>query len=134
MTIHASSTVTPGAADRPRQPVIVAVVPALNEAPSIGQVVARLRQAAVVGVPDGDLPTSLSRIIVVDNGSTDGTGELARAADADVVREARRGYGRACLAGVLAAHDADIVVLLDGDAADDPGDLPRLLAPLLGGD
>ncbi len=106
-------------------PRIAAVIPALNEAPAIGRVVERLRaQSAVV----------LDRIIVVDNGSTDGTGDLARAAGAEVVREGRRGYGYACRAGVLAARDADLIVLLDGDAADDPGDLPRVLAPLLAGE
>jgi glycosyltransferase involved in cell wall biosynthesis len=50
------------------------------------------------------------------------------------VREERRGYGYACLAGVLAARDAEVVVLLDGDAADDPNDLPRVLEPLLKGE
>jgi glycosyltransferase involved in cell wall biosynthesis len=133
MTIGVSSAVTPGADNLRRGPTIVAVVPALNEAPSIGQVVARLHTAAVTEESARGLAASLSRVIVVDNGSTDGTGELARAAGADVVREARRGYGRACLAGVLAAHDANIIVLLDGDAADEPADLPRLLGPLLGG-
>lgn len=47
-----------------------------------------------------------------------------------MVREERRGED-ACLAGVLAAGDVDVIVLLDGDAADDPGDLPRILEPLL---
>lgn len=103
---------------------VVAVIPALNEAPSIARVVTGLLAGA-----NG----ALDRVIVVDNGSTDDTGALAAAAGAEVVREERRGYGRACLAGVLAARDADIVVLLDGDAADDPSDLPRVLAPLLGG-
>jgi glycosyltransferase involved in cell wall biosynthesis len=103
-------------------PRIAAIIPALNEAPSIARVVAGLLVRTDV---------SLHRVIVVDNGSTDDTGALARAAGADVVREETRGYGRACLAGVLAARDAEIVVLLDGDAADDPADLPRVLAPLL---
>ena len=71
---------------------------------------------------------------MVDNGSTDGTGSVARRAGARVVREERRGYGYACLAGVLAAEEAEIIVLLDGDAADDPDDLPRVLAPLLSGE
>jgi len=77
---------------------------------------------------------ALEGVIVVDNGSTDGTGEIARKAGARVVREERRGYGYACRAGVLAARDADVIVLLDGDAADDPDDLPRLLEPLLDGE
>jgi glycosyltransferase involved in cell wall biosynthesis len=114
---HPAETVLP--------PRIVAIIPALNEAPSIGRVVAGLLARADAG---------LARVIVVDNGSTDGTGDLARAAGAAVVREERRGYGRACLAGVLAARDAEVIVLLDGDAADDPGDLPRVLAPLLAGE
>jgi glycosyltransferase involved in cell wall biosynthesis len=70
-------------------------------------------------------------VIVVDNGSTDGTGEIARRAGARVVLEERRGYGRACFAGLLAAEEAEVIVLLDGDAADDPEDLPKVLSPLL---
>jgi glycosyltransferase involved in cell wall biosynthesis len=111
-----------GDTSRPR---IDAVIPALNEAGSIAQVVGRLRnqQAAL-----------LEGIVVVDNGSTDGTGNIARRAGAHVVREERRGYGYACKAGVLAAREADVIVLLDGDAADDPDDLPRVLEPLLNGE
>jgi glycosyltransferase involved in cell wall biosynthesis len=101
---------------------IVAVVPALNEAPSIGQVVRGLLAQRRV---------RLSEVIVVDNGSHDGTGEIAKAAGATVVLEPRRGYGHACWAGVSAAEGADVVVLLDGDAADDPDDLPRVLGPVL---
>lgn len=104
---------------------IAAVIPALNEAGAIQRVVEGLRAQRTV---------PLHEVIVVDNGSTDGTGEVARRAGATVVREERRGYGRACYAGMLAAKDADVLVLLDGDAADDPGDLPRVLAPLLRGD
>jgi glycosyltransferase involved in cell wall biosynthesis len=109
----------------PPGPRVVAVIPALDEAPSIAQVVAGLR--AQTGM-------TLDRIIVVDNGSRDGTGELARRAGATVVREERRGYGYACHAGVRAAHDGDIIVLLDGDAADDPADIPWMLEPLLAGE
>ncbi|HEY8598497.1 MAG TPA: glycosyltransferase family 2 protein [Thermomicrobiales bacterium] len=104
---------------------VAAVIPALNEAPAIGRTVAGLR--ALDGV-------ALDRIIVVDNGSTDDTAAQARAAGAEVVREDRRGYGQACLAGVLAADDVDLILLLDGDAADDPTDIPRVLAPLLHGE
>jgi glycosyltransferase involved in cell wall biosynthesis len=105
-------------------PRIAAVVPALNEAKSIEKVVRGLRQQT-------DVP--LDTIIVVDNGSTDGTAEIARAAGASVVAEPRRGYGQACWAGVVAADGADVIVLLDGDAADEPSDLPRILEPLLSG-
>jgi len=104
---------------------VVAVIPALDEAPSIARVVEGLR---------GQPLLATGGIIVVDNGSTDGTGEVARRAGARVVREERRGYGYACLAGVLAARDAEVIVLLDGDAADDPDDLPRVLEPLLEGE
>ena len=114
--------------DEPLRPLsrIVAVIPALDEAPSIARVVETLRE--------GRTAVALHRVVVVDNGSSDGTGGIARAAGADVVREGRRGYGRACLAGVLAAGDAEVIVLLDGDAADDPDDLSRVLEPLLLGE
>jgi len=110
-----------GSGQRPG-PRIAAVIPALDEALSIARVVEGLRgQALLVS----------GEIIVVDNGSADGTAEIASAAGARVVREERRGYGYACLAGVLAAQDAEVIVLLDGDAADEPDDLPRVLGPLL---
>jgi glycosyltransferase involved in cell wall biosynthesis len=107
------------------EPRIAAVIPALNEAPSIAQVVEGLREQTLLATGD---------VIVVDNGSTDRTGEIARRAGARVVREERRGYGYACLAGVLAARDAEVIVLLDGDAADDPDDLSQVLEPLLAGE
>ena len=100
---------------------VVAVIPALDEAPSIA------------GVLEGRT-IALHRVLVVDNGSNDETGEIARRAGANVVREERRGYGYACFAGVLAAKEADVIVLLDGDAADDPDDLSRILSPLLAGE
>jgi glycosyltransferase involved in cell wall biosynthesis len=104
-------------------PVIVAVVPALDEEAGIAAVVEGLRRQGLV-----------DEILVVDNGSRDATAERARAAGARVVSEPRRGYGRACLAGVIAAERSDVVVLLDGDAADDPGDLAAVVAPVLAGE
>ncbi|WP_119068628.1 glycosyltransferase family 2 protein [Rubrobacter indicoceani] len=104
-------------------PQIAAVVPSLNEAASIPGVIEQLY-----------LQGLLSEIIVVDNGSTDGTGEVAMKAGARVIREEQRGYGRACLTGTIAAEGAEFLVFLDGDAADDPVDLGRILAPLLDGE
>lgn len=80
----------------------------------------------------------VERAVVVDNGSTDRTAEVARKAGATVVREDRRGYGAACLAGLdhLASLPAppDVVVFMDADRSDDPTALPRLLEPILEGD
>jgi glycosyltransferase involved in cell wall biosynthesis len=77
-------------------------------------------------------------IVVVDNGSTDRTAEVARAHGACVVSEPRRGYGRACLAGIAALRedhgDPDVVVFLDADHSDHPEQLPRVLDPVLAGE
>ena len=72
------------------------------------------------------------RPIVVDNGSTDGSAELAASLGADVVREARRGFGAACFAG-LSAADADVVCFMDCDGSLDPRDLPRVAGPVSAG-
>ncbi|MCI0369969.1 MAG: glycosyltransferase family 2 protein [candidate division NC10 bacterium] len=100
---------------------IAVVIPALDEEAAIGEVVR--------GVPR-DLA---GEIIVVDNGSMDRTAEVARAAGARVIPEPMRGYGAACLAGAMAARDADILVFLDGDRSDDPAEMPLLLRPILSG-
>ncbi len=99
---------------------IVVVIPTLNEADTIGAVVGALPRALV------------GRVIVADGGSTDATAERARAAGAEVIA-AGRGYGRACLAGAWAASDADIVVFMDGDGADDPASIAALVAPIRAG-
>ncbi len=100
---------------------VVAILPALNEEQALPGVLAALPRPAI------------SRAIVVDNGSTDRTAAVARAAGAQVVSEPRRGYGQACLAGIAAAHDADVLLFLDADGADDPADIPRVLEPILAG-
>jgi len=70
-------------------------------------------------------------VIVVDNGSSDRTAEAARHGGAQVVREPRRGYGQACLAGMAVLNDeAQIVAFMDADGSDDPADLARLLTPI----
>jgi glycosyltransferase involved in cell wall biosynthesis len=72
-------------------------------------------------------------VLVVDSDSTDGTPEIAARLGARVVREPRRGYGRACLTGLAQAASPDIIVFLDGDYSDRPAELPRLLAPIIDG-
>jgi glycosyltransferase involved in cell wall biosynthesis len=95
------------------------ILPALDEAAAIGWVLERM--------PTGYRP------IVVDNGSTDATAELAAAAGATVVHEPVRGFGSACWAGLQAATD-DIVCFMDCDASLDPVALPLLVALLERGD
>ncbi|WP_422769635.1 glycosyltransferase family 2 protein [Plantactinospora sp. WMMC1484] len=92
------------------------VLPCLNEAAALPAVLAAL--------PPG------YRAVVVDNGSTDGSAEVAAAHGARVVSEPRRGYGAAVHTGLVAAG-TDLVCVLDADGSFDPGELPRLAAPVL---
>lgn len=96
---------------------IAVIIPTLNEAESIARVVSELALSQV------------ARVIVADGGSADGTRERAALAGAAVVN-AGGGYGRACLAGAQAASDADILVFMDGDGADDPAAIAALVAPI----
>jgi glycosyltransferase involved in cell wall biosynthesis len=74
-------------------------------------------------------------VVVVDNGSTDGTAQVAREAGAVVVDEPRLGYGYACAAGVRAARQqgAEVLVFVDGDGSFDPAQIDQLLAPIEAG-
>lgn len=79
--------------------------------------------AVLAGLPPG------YRAIVVDNGSTDGSGELAAELGATVVREPRRGFGSACWAGLQAAT-ADVVCFMDCDGSLAGTDLPLVVGPV----
>jgi glycosyltransferase involved in cell wall biosynthesis len=102
--------------DRPDDAEIDVVLPVLDEAGALPWVLDRM--------PPGH------RAIVVDNGSTDGSGDIARARGAVVVDEPRRGFGAACAAG-LAAATAPVVAFCDADASLDPADLPAVVAPVV---
>lgn len=100
---------------------IAAVVPAFNEAPSIATVVTKLRSLQFEGQPLVD------RVVVGNNGSSDATAELARAAGAQVATEPDKGYGAACLAALAQAVDCDLIVFVDGDDSCLPDELLSLL-------
>jgi glycosyltransferase involved in cell wall biosynthesis len=97
-------------------PRISVIIPALNEEEAIGKI--------VKGIP-WEL---VSEVIVVDNGSTDQTAEIAKRAGAKVVFEPVRGYGSACISGIenLSNPKPDIVVFMDGDYSDDPREIKKL--------
>ncbi len=98
------------------------IIPARNEAQAISLVLAELPRQLV------------HEVIVVDNGSTDGTAEVARSAGARVVVEPTPGYGWACLSGLAAlSPEVDTVAFMDGDHSDYPEDLPTLLEPIAEG-
>ena len=101
------------------------VIPALNEERSLPSVLADIPRPPV------------RRIVVADNGSTDGTARVAREGGADVVPAPRRGYGSACLAGLdhlRRTGPPDIVVFVDADWSDHAEELPGLIAPILAGE
>jgi glycosyltransferase involved in cell wall biosynthesis len=98
------------------------VIPCLNEASSIERCVARAREAL-------DSQGWQGEVIVTDNGSEDGSAELAKRAGAVVVHEPRRGYGSAYLAG-FAAATGEYIVMADADLTYDFGDIPRFVDEL----
>jgi glycosyltransferase involved in cell wall biosynthesis len=99
--------------------VIEVVVPVLDEAGILPWVLGRM--------PSG------CEAVVVDNGSTDGSGEIALRLGATLVREPQRGFGAACFAG-LAAATAEVVAFIDGDGSLDPADLPFVFGPVVAGE
>lgn len=106
-----------------QKPSVFVIIPAFNESLSIGHVV-------------NDIPKNIvTEVIVVDNGSTDGTGNIAKEFGATVLREDRKGYGYSCLKGMnyieSKALADDIVVFMDGDYSDFPDEIPKLIVPIL---
>lgn len=111
---------------------VAVLIPALDEERALPHVLAE--------IPSG----TADRVVVVDNGSRDRTAEVARAGGAEVVREPRRGYGQACLAGLEhllrgnedrpALRDTDVVVFLDADHSDFAEELPDVVRPVLAGE
>ena len=111
-----------------RLPDVTVIIPALNEQRSLPLVL-------------GDLPP-VGRAIVVDNGSTDATAEVAARCGANVVAEPQRGYGAACLRGLATIREwiergqaaPRVVVFLDADYSDHPELLPQLVGPIVSGE
>lgn len=98
------------------------VIPAFNEEDSLPLVLAQIPRELV------------RRIVVVDNRSTDRTAAVARELQAEVVYEARPGYGSACLGGLAflrGNQPPEVVVFLDADFSDHPNEMPRVVAPIL---
>jgi len=104
---------------------LAVIIPALNEEKAISSVLKEIPKDCC------------SHIIVVDNGSTDGTATAARNGGALVLEEPLRGYGRACMKGIRFLRDStnppDIIVFLDGDHSDYPEQLPQIVAPIIDG-
>ncbi|MEQ8714528.1 MAG: glycosyltransferase family 2 protein [Cyclobacteriaceae bacterium] len=102
---------------------IKVIIPAFNEQNAVGQVIDEIPMDIV------------DEIIVVDNGSTDNTQEIARSKGATALYQPKRGYGWACLKGIEYISDQlekpDIVVFIDGDRSDYPEEMRKLVQPII---
>lgn len=103
-------------------PIIKVIIPAYNEADSIGKVIKQI-------------PGYVNEIIVVNNNSTDETSKNAKQSGAIVLTELSSGYGNACLKGInyikQQVKKPDIIVFLDGDFSDYPEELTKIIAPII---
>jgi len=103
---------------------IAVIIPALNEEKTIALVL-------------NDIPKDLvNEVVVIDNGSSDRTPEIAKGKGATVLSETRRGYGYPCLRGIeyLKTKNPDVVVFVDGNYSDHPAEIGRLVEPIMRGD
>lgn len=104
-------------------PDIRVVIPAFNEQNAVGLVIEEIPKDLV------------SEVVVVDNGSTDNTFQVAKEKGATALSETRRGYGQACLKGLDHIHKSstppDIVVFIDGDHSDYPEEMTKLVEPII---
>jgi len=107
---------------------VAVIIPAFNERDSIECVLAEIK--ALITTDGRPL---VDDIVVCDNGSDDGTGEIAQAAGARVIHESRRGYGSACLAAIASLKEPDAVVFVDGDHSVVATEIPDLLSEIVVG-
>jgi len=98
---------------------VTLIIPALNEEDAIGPLLEEIDKSVV------------DWVVVVDNGSTDRTGECARQGGALVLRERRRGYGSACLKAINEGPESEIVLFMDGDGSDDPAEIEMMLNAMI---
>lgn len=108
---------------------VIAIIPALNEAPSIGAVLSDISSQKYHGLP------IIDSVIVCDNGSTDGTGDIAMSMGAETVYESKRSYGAACQKALQHYWNSepkndDVLVFIDADHSVDMSELNGLLAPM----
>ena len=117
-----------------RQVTINVIIPALNEEKSLPHTLTNLSTQSQLLKELAGVTLMWRDVVVVDNGSEDKTAQIARDYGARVVKEPKRGYGRACLSGIqaLSVSPPDLLLFVDADGSDDLGDLDLLLGALLG--